>query len=296
MRRLVTAIILSAIALSVAATPLRILYTNDLHLRFERLGGLATAIRQEREAARGSVLLLDAGDTWQDFRRPVAAVWGAESMVEWMNTVAYDAMAIGNHDLCWPTKKLEALSGLASFHLLCANLTPITGLEAPFEPIAIVTSGSLRVLIIGGVTEELLPYHDLPWLVYSAPEISMANEVARAGDDVDVIIGLVHLPVQDSIRLAEQIPEIDLWITGHSHESTEQPVQVGEALVVQAGAFGGRLGVLDLDIDPATGDVELEAHKQIAIETETSSLPREGLRSLLLVFAAMLATAAIMLL
>lgn len=53
-----------------------ILYTNDLHTRLNRLSGLATQIERIRAEAAGPVLLFDSGDTWQDYRLPVYAVWG----------------------------------------------------------------------------------------------------------------------------------------------------------------------------------------------------------------------------
>ena len=95
------------------ASSLTILYTNDLHTRLGRLEGLAELIESERAMDR-PVLLLDAGDTWQDFRTPLAAVWGAEEMVDWMNKVRYDAMALGNHDLYWGADQLVALCERAS--------------------------------------------------------------------------------------------------------------------------------------------------------------------------------------
>ena len=90
MRRvLVIACALSILAAGCAATPVTILYTNDLHLRFGRLDSIARLIEAER-AGGSPVFLFDGGDAWQDFRRPLAAVWGADEMVAWMNDVGYD--------------------------------------------------------------------------------------------------------------------------------------------------------------------------------------------------------------
>ena len=82
------------VGIGCVSAPLTILYTNDLHLRFERLASIERLIAEER-AGDVSILLLDAGDTWQDFRRPLPAVWGANEMVEWMNLVAYDGTCTG---------------------------------------------------------------------------------------------------------------------------------------------------------------------------------------------------------
>jgi 5'-nucleotidase len=287
-----TVVLLLALCLAASGTPLRILYTNDLHLRLERLESLAEQIGMERAAAPGGVLLLDAGDAWQDYRVPLYAVWGAEAMVEWMNRAGYDAMAIGNHELYWDSTRLRRLQGRATFTLLCADLVPLPGLEAPFVPAVVREVGGLRVLLIGAVTPEYLPYHDLPWLRFVDPAAAIRREVERFGARVDLIVALVHLSLAAAADVAARVPEVDVFVTGHSHEITPEPTRVGSAIHVQSGAFARRLGVLDLEVDEETAAVTVIDHRLVATEAKASPLPRRGFRHLMIFGIALAAVAA----
>ena len=259
------------------ASSLTILYTNDLHTRLGRLEGLAELIESERAIDR-PVLLLDAGDTWQDFRTPLAAVWGAEEMVDWMNRVSYDAMALGNHDLYWGADQLAALCERASFPVLCANLRPSAGIEPPFTRYTTVSIGELDVLVIGLITAEYLPYPDFPWLRYVPPTTALQNVLDTVSERADVIVAVGHLPVEEAARIVQSVPGVDIFLTGHSHEMTVEPVQIGETLILQAGEFGQFLGRLRLELDGETGDILSATNELLPTEKSPARLGRGMLR------------------
>lgn len=273
--------IVLAVAIGCAATPLTILYTNDLHLRFGRLASMERLINEAR-AGELPVLLFDAGDAWQDFRRPLAAVWGADELVAWMNRVGYDAMALGNHEMYWGESRLQELSQEADFPILCANLTSVRCNPMPFVPSTRLIAGEFSVLAIGLITEEMLPYSAYPTLRPTPMVAAVRSEIERAAFDRDVIAVIAHLPVADAVRIATAVPEIDLFVTGHSHEETHDPVQVGSTLIVQSGAFGEKLGRLSLDIDAVSGEVRLLGHRLIPTE-EAPAVTGRGLHQLVAV-------------
>ena len=246
--------LLLVIGLVASASSLTILYTNDIHNRLGSLAGLSSLIDGEREAD-GPVLLFDVGDTWQDFRVPLYAVWGAEEMVAWMNGVGYDAMAIGNHDLYYGADALTGISSKLKFPLLCANLVPFAGYEAPYRAYTVIDVDGMRVLVIGVITAEYLPYPDYPWLRYVDPAQAIKRVLRETQGHADLVIVLGHLPVAQAAEIARVVPDIDVFLTGHSHEITPQPVEQGKTLIVQAGAFGRYLGRLELEIDPQSGRV-----------------------------------------
>ena len=276
------------------SAPLTILYTNDLHLRFERLASIERLIAEERGAG-APILLVDAGDTWQDFRRPLPAVWGADRMVEWMNRVGYDGMALGNHDMYWGSARLDELVGAASFPVLCANLVPLHRAEPPFVPSTRVDVDGISALLIGLITEELLPYSAYPVLRLVPAAAAVAREIDRAALRGDLIIVAAHLPIADAIRVARQVPEIDVFVTGHSHEETREPIRVGDTLIVQSGAFGETLGRLALDVDPGTGAHRLVDHALIPTGKAPTDVG-QGLLQLLTVATAAVAAALLVLL
>ncbi len=282
------------VGIACVSSPLTILYTNDLHLRFERLASIERLIAEER-AGEGSILLLDAGDTWQDFRRPLPAVWGADEMVEWMNRVAYDAMALGNHDMYWGAERLDELARRASFPILCANLKPVRLGAVSFASSTRLDVGGISVLLIGLITEELLPYSAYPALRAVPPSVALRDEIDRASDDRDLIVVVAHLPVADAIRVATEVPEIDVFVTGHSHEETSDPVRIGETLIVQSGRFGEKLGRLVVDVDPETGGHRLIDNELIPTEKAPTDISR-GLRQLFRVVVAVVAVTLLVLL
>ena len=101
-----------------AAEPVRltVLHTNDLHgqlrplppssfrtiLRgkpaggFAHLAGLVQRIRAEERARGVSVLLLDAGDLFQG--TPLGNESRGDAVIDAMNVLRYDAVALGNHE------------------------------------------------------------------------------------------------------------------------------------------------------------------------------------------------------
>ena len=293
-RALVLGGALLIVGIGCISSPLVILYTNDLHLRFERLASIGRLIAEER-AGDISTLLLDAGDTWQDFRRPLPAVWGADEMVEWMNVAGYDAMALGNHDMYWGAERLDELARRVNFPILCANLKPVRPGAAPFVASTKLNVGGISVLLIGLITEELLPYSAFPALRTVPPLVALREEIDQASDDRDLIVVVAHLPIADAIRVATEVPEIDVFVTGHSHEETIDPVRVGEALIVQAGAFGESLGRLVVDVDPETGGHRLIDNDLIPAEKAPTDIGR-GLRQLFRVAVAAVAVTLLVLL
>ncbi len=271
--------ILLVASIGCAASPLTILYTNDLHLRFERLASIEELILRER-AGSIPVLLFDGGDAWQDFRRPQAAVWGANELVEWMNHVGYDAMALGNHDMYWGEKRLGELAQQAEFPVLCANLVSSRHDPVPFVPSARLGTDEIPVLAIGLITEEFLPYSAYPALRLTSMVAAVRDEICRAAGDRDVIAVVAHLPIADAVRISAEVPRIDIFITGHSHEETQTPVCVGKTLIVQSGAFGKKLGRLMIDVNSQTGAVQLINHELIPTAKTPAKIGR-GLHQLL---------------
>jgi len=283
-------LILVAVALSAGAETLTILYTNDLHLRFARLLSIERWIEAERAEGVGPVLLVDAGDTWQDTRTLLSIVWGADEMVSWMNRVGYDAMALGNHEMYWGSDRLGALAASAEFPLLCANLEVTPGGKAPFASAAVRTVGGLRVLFVGAVTWHHLPYPDYPWVRYVDPAIALqrAIEEARSRETFDLIVALGHVRVSEAAVIVEAVPWIDVFVSGHSHEETREPIRVGGSFVVQSGSFAEHVGRLRLSID-ATGAIEFVSNDLLPTEQAPTDNGR-GLLQFLAVTAAFAAT------
>lgn len=234
---------------------LRILHVNDFHGFAEAykpldsrepLGGLAylagraTALRREK-----STLLLAAGDmiqgnNWANLSR-------GESVIEAMNAMRFDAMALGNHEFDFGKEELKKRITEAAFPVLGAN---VKGLDH-LKPYVIKEAGGLRVGIIGIVTEET-PVATHPRNVSGLEFLPAAETVEKRlrelKNRVDLIVVLSHIGHAADRALAERVKGIDLIVGGHSHTRIVKPVRIGDTLIVQAWEHGKAIGVLDLTI------------------------------------------------
>lgn len=277
-----------------AAFPMTVLYTNDLHVRLERLDSLATAIAAEREAEI-PVLLFDAGDTWQDHRQPITNVWGYHETVYWMNAVSYSAMALGNHDSYWGAQRLSQLISEASFPVLCANWVLVEGASAMFEASTILQVGDASILVVGLITAEFLPVPAYPQLRYRDPVDSLREQLELHAGAFDFVFVVAHISIEDARFISQQVPDVDLFITGHSHQRTEEPIREGGALIVQSGRFGQALGRLRLEVDTGTGRIEALSNKLIPTE-KTPAQIGAGVRKFITVLAVIASATALWLL
>ncbi len=148
--------------------------TNDAHGTLARLPVLAAHVRVLREARSrdgGAVLLLDAGDVLQGTLE--SNLTEGASMVRAYGALAYDAVALGNHEFDFgpvghaararnatddPQGALRARLAEASFPWLSANLLDTRTGTLPawtnLAPSVLVEAAGVRVGVIGGLTED----------------------------------------------------------------------------------------------------------------------------------------------
>ncbi|MCK5828454.1 hypothetical protein KAH43_08030, partial [Candidatus Bipolaricaulota bacterium] len=94
-----------------------------------------------------------------------------------------------------------------------------------------------------------------------------------------------HISLDYARHIARQVPGIDLFISGHSHQRTPQSMIEGATLIVQSGAFGQAVGRLQLDVDVGAGEVNVLGHDLIVTE-KTPVDVRAGVRQLARVLTA----------
>jgi len=149
-------------------------------------------------------------------------------------------------------------------------LKPAVGWDSPLVSSKIIDVDGLRVLSVGLITDEYFPYGDYPWLDYIAPEDALRREIESVEDPVDLIVVVAHIPVADTARIAVRVSDVDVFVTGHSHEETPEPVIVGR---YADRAVGRYLGKLLIDVDE--GGVSLIENDLLPTETAPADL-RQG--------------------
>jgi 2',3'-cyclic-nucleotide 2'-phosphodiesterase (5'-nucleotidase family) len=117
---------------------------------------------------------------------------------------------------------------------------------APFIPYTIRTIDGLQVLVIGLLTSEDFPYSDYPWVRHIELAEALRRVLEETGAEIGFVVVLGHLPVARAVQIVRVVPDIDVFLTGHSHETTPDPVREGKTLY---------LGRLKLEIDPQSGKI-----------------------------------------
>jgi 2',3'-cyclic-nucleotide 2'-phosphodiesterase (5'-nucleotidase family) len=279
------------------------IFTNDIHGGIDRseasfinpdfppvLGGGSVAgryiLEKRREAEQNGwgFLLIDAGDFYQG--TPLGTLSEGEAVIEYMNTIGYDVLSIGNHDFDNGWKNLKKLSEQAHFPFLASNLyRKSTGELVDFaKPYIIKEFQGVKIGIIG-TTLSSTPNMSYPEHVEDLDfrsEVSGINhylpEVKAQG--ANTIILLTHawlaydpeegykemlanlkngeLPESyntSAQAIAHSVPGIDIMFSGHLHRGFYKPWEdpLNHTLIFQNYANGSNLGHVNFYIHRKTG-------------------------------------------
>src|SRR6185503_2918763 len=108
---------------------------------------------------------------------------GSDPMVQAMNVLRYDAMAIGNHEFDYGLARLETSRREATFPWLAANVERGDGKPA-YAPYVVRESAGVRVGILGLVTPQV-PY----WLGPRVADLRFGDTVETARRYVPLLRG-----------------------------------------------------------------------------------------------------------
>jgi len=268
--------------------------TNDDTTRggYARLGALI-ARRREAGKALGPVLVLDAGDF--SMGTPFGAASrevGGELQV--MSRMGYDATTFGNHEFdLGPDGLGKAIRTAAKAGRVPTVVASNTNVDAADPALAglqalakqgvlrrhlVIERGGLRFGVFGVLGFEATHYTGGKGAVTFADAIETAKEIVkmlREMEKVDVVICLSHGGVVkgadgrytdgDDVRVAREVPGIDVVIGGHSHTELREPILVnGRTPVVQTGKESANLGELVISLDG--GALKVESYRLLPID------------------------------
>ena len=257
-----------------------ILHTNDFHDRFEPIsrfnsgcseednaegkcfGGaarLVTAIA-DAKARHDNFLLLDAGDQFQGTL--FFQYYGGDVQAEVMNTLGYDAMAVGNHEFNNGPEGLAAFVEKVNFPVLMSNADTSGSnvLSGLIEKSIVIEKNGEKIGIVGVTpknNDELSSPG--PNIIFTDPSPAIQAEVdALTADGVNKIIVLSHSGFAVDLVIAQNTSNVDLIVGGHTNtflSNTDEdadgpyPEMMNGVPIVQAFAFGKYLGELELTFD-----------------------------------------------
>lgn len=230
----------------------------------------ARVIEQERAVNPEGTLLLSAGDMFQG--TPVSNLFRGKPMVQVMNALKFDAMAIGNHEFDWGPGALQEMISGARFPFLSANITDenfsyIQGTR----PYVLLTRKELTIGIIGLTTPETRfttkPSHVSNLIFMDPSEVATRMIEAVKQQGAQLVVVLSHLGLDGDIDLATKAPGIDIIVGGHSHTAVTSPVKVGQTVIVQAGCYGAYVGALKVKVDPDSPNRVVEYSAKDVLKT-----------------------------
>lgn len=279
-----------------------LLFTNDMESAYEpvpawwrddmdRIGGIAelTTLIKNIRRDEPNVFLFDSGDI---FTGALSRLTDGALMFEYMITMGYDAMAIGNHEFDYGEAILEWQKNRVPFPVLSANLT-YKGTNHPFaQQHAIIERNGLRIGVVGILGQDaastaIAPPH-IDELDVSDPAVAARRSVEELRDQVDLVVLLAHqghtAPMQTDaevdprlardidkdIALAGAVAGIDVFFGGHADAGTWEPVVNPDTgtLIMQTFGQATYLGYLQLTLDAQTRSIKSYDGKLIPVNAD----------------------------
>ncbi len=299
-----------------------ILHTNDIHGHLfplssyevtyldgktellTNVGGAArraSLIRRIKATSKCPVLVMSAGDVWT--RGPVGDLRGVPDF-EVMNAIGYDLMTLGNNEFkaaegaAAQTVLFERIKQ-AKFPALSANVfRKSTGKEI-VEPYRILDIRGVKIAVFGLTAPRVAGYDTAVGLEVRDPIQVAKKIVPELRKKADFIVALTHIGYDYllyacDLRLAAEVPGIDVIIGGDSHTWLREPTLVAPAgdcpsslyvcgtVVTQTGEWGVKVGKLDLRLSRAEGNrYRLMSYSQKFLDVDAAEPPAKDIEQIL---------------
>ncbi|MFT4861785.1 MAG: 5'-nucleotidase/UDP-sugar diphosphatase [Pseudohongiellaceae bacterium] len=260
-----------------------VLYTNDEHGWMEGVEeslGAANLFSvwqdQEGYTKDGPFLLLSGGDNWTG---PAISTWveGA-SMVDLMNTMDYDASAVGNHEFDFGLEVLHNRAIEASYPYLSANIkwreTGENLSSIAVFPYSVKEVHGIKVGIIGLTTLDT-PVTTSPENVKALEFFSYEQAVRESVQQVSLsqphlIFIISHVCIDELVELAQKIEDLNIDLIGAGHCNELLAEKQGSAVMLGGGSkfqsYAKARFVLDTNGEIT--DVSYSAHRNIPAEDD----------------------------
>ncbi len=274
-----------------------VIFTHDMHSHLDEFAKMKTAMDDVKEDYPNS-FIVDAGDFAMGTPYQVTFSQQA-SELKMMDYLGYDAAALGNHEFDYRTvglaDMLDAAKGL-DVKLTCANIDwdatladeelkeDAKVLKDAYDAYgakeyAIIENNGIRAAVFGLMGESAVEYAPESGLLFK-DAIETAAEIVekiKVDEDVDMIICLSHcgtvedetdvMEETEDYLIAQDVSDIDLIISGHTHTVLEEAVQVGDTYIVSSGAYNANMGHAVLEAkDDDTGRYVLSSYKLIPLD------------------------------
>ena len=219
--------------------PIVILYENDVHCEVEGYSKLL-AMKNELAGSYAHVGVVSVGDFVQG--GTLGAVSKGEYIVNLMNLVGYDAIALGNHEFDYQIERLTELCEMSDTKFICCNFAKIGEDKSYFEPYTIVSYGNVDIAYISIVTPKTITSsypsqfkNEDGEIVYTFNDDHLAELVQEYIDaaekaGADYVVALSHIGYSeaedlfDVTDIIENTEGLDVVLDAHAHLVIEEKV------------------------------------------------------------------------
>lgn len=284
-----------------------ILFTHDLHSHLlpavDENGGeyggyarLMTLIRQQKEQYPDAILV-DGGDFSMGSLFQTAYPTSAIEL-RMMGEMGYDATTLGNHEFDYLPKGFASMLNVASQYqtpaIVDANYWPGSHEDAALVTEAMTNYGVKDYILLerGGIHYAifgLVGYDSDACAPNSGMILEDPAEAARQTVDQAVadckatygvepiVIALSHSGTSDDgkgedYELAKAVQGIDLIISGHTHTTLHEPIQVNDTWIVSAGEYGRYLGIVQME-RKSDGSAVLTDYELVPVDEAVEEQP-----------------------
>ncbi len=265
-------------------SPVVVLFENDVHCAVEGYAKLAAQITGA-ELRTPFVTVVSAGDFVQG--DVTGSVTQGESIIDIMNRVGYDYVALGNHEFDFGMEQMQNLTQKLAAEEVCANFTDLTTGKLNFRPYVMERYGNVGIAYLGLITPSTATsvspktFHDGEGnTVYGFhPDNFYANAqywIDEAIDEgADYVVVLSHLgdvkegEYPTSEEFVGKTKGVDVVLDGHSHSVIPGKVlnnaEGKPVLLASAGASFEFVGKLELSME---GEFSVELLRTDTLESD----------------------------
>ena len=243
-----------------------------------RQGGparVATLLRRLEQETPATFAFL-AGDFFSPSALGTARVDGerlaGRQMVAVLNTMGLDYATFGNHEFDIDEEAFRDRLAESRFRWVSSNVRDGAGAPLPSVlPHAVIRAegpgGPARIGVLAVTFAGEYP----EYVTVADPFAAARQTAALLRDSADVLVALTHLTLEQDVRLAEEIPDLDLVLGGHEHDNVLVRRGSGRTAIAKADANARTVWVHRLRIHPDSDSTALDSR----LVDVTEALPED---------------------
>jgi len=247
-----------------AADTITLIHYNDVYnvesREVEPVGGAARFVTAVKGMQDLNPLILFSGDIFAP--SIMSTFTKGEQMVPVLNKIGTHCAVYGNHDFDFGLETLADLVEKTEFPWLMSNVID----NETGRPLAdgkvhhTIEWEGRKIGLIGLVEKEWLDTlatinpEEVDYTDYVEAASMLATELKKKG--CEYVIALTHMRTPNDIRLAENVPEVDLILGGHDHVYEKK--KVNGTYILKSGTDFRQFSKVTLDFKENPVNVEIE--------------------------------------